>query len=58
MKMVQIFFRAKRRLKNIYRKKKVKQAIKISYFAYQVSKIIYNPFRILDIVIFNNLIKN
>ena len=56
--MVQMFFRAKRRLKNIYRKKKVKQAIKISYYAYQLSKIIYNPFRILDIVIFNNLIKN
>lgn len=65
--MVQMFFRAKRRLKSewrglksLLRKKSTKRLLKVSYVLYEVSRVIYNPFRILDLIFINQnkLLKN
>ncbi len=59
------FHKAKRRLKQewkglkyIFRSEEGKKIIRASYLVYQASRVIYNPWHLLDIIFANKLIKN
>ena len=63
--MVQMFFRAKRRLKQewrglkyMFRSDEGKKIIKTTYIMVECVKVLYNPFYILDIIFRHKLIKN
>tara|TARA_R110000824_G_scaffold397392_1_gene600260 strand:+ start:39 stop:245 length:207 start_codon:yes stop_codon:yes gene_type:complete len=48
--MVNMFFRAKRNIGYAVRNKKVRKVVHYTYQGYQVSRIIRNPFIILDYI--------
>ena len=48
--MVNMFFRAKHKIGHIARNKKVRKVIHYTYQGYQISRIIRNPFIILDYI--------
>ena len=59
------FHKAKRRLKQewkglkyIFSSEEGKQVIRVSYILYETSRVIYNPWRLLDIFVFRKLIKS
>ena len=55
-KMVNMFFRSKRNINNFVRKKTTQKIFYASYQVYQVSRIIRNPFILLEYVnVFNAL---
>jgi len=65
MSFTQRFFRLKRRLKQewrglkyIFSSEEGKQVIKVSYVVYETTRVIYNPWRLIDILFFRKLLKN
>lgn len=58
-------FRLKRRLKEewkgikyIFSSEEGQQILRTSYIIYETSRVIYNPFRLLDIFVFRKLLKS
>ena len=59
------FHRAKRRLKQewkglkyIFSSEEGKQVIKVSYVVYETTRVLYNPWRLIDILFFRKLLTN